>query len=61
MVRKSYRLVQFKGMAGKRPRRESPLWLSLAGARVPGGRELEWKDAPSEESGAKSVGNGPKR
>lgn len=39
MVRESYRSVQMKGMAGERPRKESALWLSVAGARVPGSRE----------------------
>lgn len=34
--RVSYRLVQFKGMAGKRPRRESALRLNLVGAEMPG-------------------------
>ena len=48
--RVSYRLVQFKGVAGKRPRRESALRLNLAGAEMPGGRKLEWKEAPSTES-----------
>lgn len=48
--RVSYRLVQFKGMAGKRPRRESVSWLNLAGAEMPGGRKLEQKEAGSAES-----------
>lgn len=48
--RVSYRLVQFKGMAGKRPRRESASWLNSAGTEMPGGRKLEWKEAPSAQS-----------
>lgn len=42
--RVSYRLVQFKGMAGKRPRKCIGK-LKLAGAEMPGGRKLEWKEA----------------
>lgn len=58
MVWESYRLFQFKGIAGKRPRRESAPWLSLAGARVPGSRELKWRKAPRTESGLTLDGNG---
>ena len=60
MVRESYRLLQFKGIAGYGPRRESALWLSLAGAKAPGGRELKWSVAPTEDPVLKLVGNGAK-
>lgn len=48
-IKWSYRLVQFKEMAGKSPRREGAWWLSLAEAEMAGGRELERKEVPSEE------------
>lgn len=51
-------MFQFNGIAGKRPRRESAPWLSLAGARVPGGRKLKCREALRKESGLKLVGNG---
>lgn len=58
MVRESYGLFQFNGIAGKRPRRESAPWLSLAGARVPGDRKLKCREALRKESGLKLVSNG---